>query len=45
MSGPTVVTPILHAARTVKRVTTILGFEGTTIDPIGVIIAVVMSRP
>ena len=44
VSGPTVVTPILRAARTGKRVTTILGFEGTTIDPIGAIIAVVVFQ-
>ena len=44
VSGPTVVTPILHAARTGKKVTTILGFEGTTIDPIGAIIAVVVFQ-
>ena len=42
VSGPTVVTPILRAARPGKRVTTILGYEGTTIDPIGAIIAVVV---
>ena len=40
VSGPTVVTPILAAARPGKRVTEILGFEGTTVDPIGAIIAV-----
>ena len=44
VSGPTVVTPILHAARTGKKLTTILGFEGTTIDPIGAIIAVVVFQ-
>jgi len=42
VSGPTVVTPILAAARPGKRVTEILGFEGTTVDPIGAIIAVVV---
>jgi NhaP-type Na+/H+ or K+/H+ antiporter len=40
VSGPTVVTPILAAARPGKKLTTILGFEGTTVDPIGAIIAV-----
>ena len=44
VSGPTVVTPILRAARPGKRLTTILGFEGTTIDPIGAIIAVVVFQ-
>jgi NhaP-type Na+/H+ or K+/H+ antiporter len=42
VSGPTVVTPILAAARPGKKLTTILGHEGTTIDPIGAIIAVVV---
>jgi NhaP-type Na+/H+ or K+/H+ antiporter len=42
VSGPTVVTPILAAARPGKKLTTILGFEGTTVDPIGAIIAVVV---
>ena len=46
VSGPTVVTPILAAARPGKRLTTILGYEGTTIDPIGAIIAVrCLQRP
>ena len=42
VSGPTVVTPILAAARPGAKLTTILGYEGTTIDPIGAIIAVVV---
>ena len=42
VSGPTVVTPILAAARPGRKLTTILGYEGTTIDPIGAIIAVIM---
>ena len=42
VSGPTVVTPILAAARPGKKLTTILSYEGTTIDPIGAIIAVVV---
>ena len=42
VSGPTVVTPILAAARPGKKLTTILGHEGTTVDPIGAIIAVVV---
>jgi len=44
VSGPTVVTPILRAARPGKRLTSILGFEGTTIDPIGALIAVVVYQ-
>jgi NhaP-type Na+/H+ or K+/H+ antiporter len=40
VSGPTVVTPILRSARPGKRLTSILGFEGTTVDPIGAVIAV-----
>jgi len=44
VSGPTVVTPILRAARPGKRLTSILGFEGTTVDPIGAIIAVVVYQ-
>jgi NhaP-type Na+/H+ or K+/H+ antiporter len=40
VSGPTVVTPILHAARPGKTLTQILSFEGTTVDPIGALIAV-----
>jgi len=40
VSGPTVVTPILRAARPGKKLTSILGFEGTTVDPIGALIAV-----
>jgi NhaP-type Na+/H+ or K+/H+ antiporter len=44
VSGPTVVTPILRAARPGKRLTSILGFEGTIIDPIGAIIAVAFTR-
>ena len=42
VSGPTVVTPILAAARPGQKLTMILGYEGTTIDPIGAIIAVVV---
>jgi len=42
VSGPTVVTPLLSAARPGSRLTTILGYEGTTVDPIGAIIAVVV---
>jgi NhaP-type Na+/H+ or K+/H+ antiporter len=42
VSGPTVVTPITRAARPGKKLTSILEFEGTTVDPIGAIIAVVV---
>jgi NhaP-type Na+/H+ or K+/H+ antiporter len=41
VSGPTVVAPILYAARPGKTLTEILNFEGTTVDPIGALIAVV----
>jgi NhaP-type Na+/H+ or K+/H+ antiporter len=44
VSGPTVVTPLLNAARPGKRLTAILGFEGTTVDPIGAIVAVVVFQ-
>jgi NhaP-type Na+/H+ or K+/H+ antiporter len=44
VSGPTVVTPVLEAARPVHRLTTILGYEGTEVDPIGAIIAVVVFQ-
>ena len=40
VSGPTVVTPILAAARPGKRLTSILGYEGTEVDPIGALVAV-----
>jgi NhaP-type Na+/H+ or K+/H+ antiporter len=42
VSGPTVVTPIMRAARPGKKLSSILEFEGTTVDPIGAIIAVVV---
>ena len=42
VSGPTVVTPVLAAARPGTRLTRILSYEGTTVDPIGAIIAVVV---
>ena len=41
VSGPTVVTPLLEAARPGRRVSRILGWEGVTIDPIGAIIGAV----
>jgi NhaP-type Na+/H+ or K+/H+ antiporter len=44
VSGPTVVTPILQSARPGTKVTQILNFEGTTVDPIGAIIAVVVFQ-
>ena len=44
VSGPTVVTPILASARPGKRLTTILGYEGTTVDPVGALIAVVVYQ-
>jgi NhaP-type Na+/H+ or K+/H+ antiporter len=42
VSGPTVVTPVLAAARPGARLTRILSYEGTTVDPVGAIIAVVV---
>jgi NhaP-type Na+/H+ or K+/H+ antiporter len=44
VSGPTVVTPILQAARPGAELTKILNFEGTTVDPLGAIIAVVVFQ-
>jgi NhaP-type Na+/H+ or K+/H+ antiporter len=44
VSGPTVVNPILQGAKPGTRVTTILIHEGTTVDPIGAIIAVVVFQ-
>lgn len=44
VSGPTVVAPILRAARPGKKLTSILNFEGTTVDPIGALIAVVVFQ-
>ena len=44
VSGPTVVTPILRAARPGAKLTQILNFEGTTVDPVGALIAVVVFQ-
>jgi NhaP-type Na+/H+ or K+/H+ antiporter len=44
VSGPTVVAPLLRLARPGTRVTTILGWEGTTIDPIGAIIGALVFQ-
>ena len=44
VSGPTVVTPLLEAARPGRRVSRILGWEGITIDPIGAIIGAVLFQ-
>ena len=41
VSGPTVVTPILNAAGSAGRVRGILVWEGTLLDPIGALVAVV----
>ena len=41
VSGPTVVTPILNAAGSAGRVRDILVWEGTLLDPIGALVAVV----
>ena len=42
VSGPTVVAPLLAASRPGPRVSTILNWEGITIDPIGAIIGVLV---
>lgn len=44
VSGPTVVAPLLQLARPGRRLTTILGWEGTTIDPVGAIIGVLVFQ-
>ncbi len=44
VSGPTVVTPILEAARPGRRVSLILGWEGVTIDPIGAIVGALVFQ-
>lgn len=44
VSGPTVVGPILHAAAPGRRLNVILTHEGTTIDPIGALIGVVVYQ-
>ncbi len=44
VSGPTVVAPLLRLARPGKRLSTILGWESTTIDPIGAIIGALMFQ-
>jgi len=44
VSGPTVVTPILDLARLEPRVRGILLWEGTTLDPLGAIFAVVVFQ-
>jgi NhaP-type Na+/H+ or K+/H+ antiporter len=44
VSGPTVVTPILDLVRLTPRVRGILLWEGTTLDPLGAILAVVVFQ-
>lgn len=44
VSGPTVVTPILDLVRVQPRVRGILMWEGTTLDPLGAIFAVVVFQ-
>ncbi|MBK5289560.1 MAG: hypothetical protein JJE46_13950 [Acidimicrobiia bacterium] len=44
VSGPTVVGPILRIARPGQRLTAILEWESTTIDPIGAIIAALVFQ-
>ena len=42
VSGPTVINPILNVARPAGRVRGILLWEGTILDPIGALVAVVV---
>jgi NhaP-type Na+/H+ or K+/H+ antiporter len=44
VSGPTVVAPLLELARPGRRLTAILGWESTTIDPIGAIIGTLVFQ-
>ncbi len=44
VSGPTVVGPLLERARPGRRLTAILGWEGTTIDPIGATIGALVFQ-
>jgi NhaP-type Na+/H+ or K+/H+ antiporter len=44
VSGPTVVGPLLERARPGRRLTAILGWEGTTIDPVGAIIGALVFQ-
>jgi NhaP-type Na+/H+ or K+/H+ antiporter len=44
VSGPTVVTPLLERARPNRRLTAILGWESSTIDPIGAIIGALVFQ-
>jgi NhaP-type Na+/H+ or K+/H+ antiporter len=44
VSGPTVVGPLLERARPGRRLTAILGWEGTTIDPIGAIVGALVFQ-
>ncbi len=44
VSGPTVVAPLLEVSRPGRRVSLILGWEGTTIDPLGAIIGALVFQ-
>jgi NhaP-type Na+/H+ or K+/H+ antiporter len=44
VSGPTVIAPLLELARPGRRLSTILGWESTTIDPIGAIIGALVFQ-
>lgn len=44
VSGPTVVTPILNFAKPTARIRGILMWEGTSLDPLGAILAVVVFQ-
>ncbi|HPG41723.1 MAG TPA: cation:proton antiporter [bacterium] len=42
VTGPTVIMPLLKMVRPIKRVATVLKWEGILIDPLGALVAVVM---
>jgi NhaP-type Na+/H+ or K+/H+ antiporter len=42
VSGPTVIMPLLKVVKPIKRVSTVLRWEGILIDPIGALLAVVL---
>ena len=42
VSGPTVILPLLKAVKPIKRIVTVLKWEGILIDPIGALLAVVL---
>lgn len=44
VSGPTVVTPLLERARPGRRLTAILGWEGSAIDPVGAVLGALVFQ-